>query len=87
MNIPDVVNVRSDALYGDLLQVDNWVVTYLTLEECENFLSLARCRFHRPGLLHLMIPTVETLLFVRMTSHRLSLYPGHVHARSAPRCG
>jgi hypothetical protein len=61
VDIPDVVNVRSDALYGDLLQVDEWIVAHLVLEVGENHLALARCRFHSSCLLHLMIPAVKML--------------------------
>ena len=62
VDIPNVVNVRSDSLYGDLLQVDDWIIAHLVLEVGENHLSLARCRFHSPCLLHLIISAVEMLL-------------------------
>ena len=62
VDIPDVVNVRSDALYGDLLQMDNWIIAHLVLEVGENHLSLAGCRFHGPCLLHFTISTVAIML-------------------------
>lgn len=46
-NVPDVVNVGSDTLDGDLFQVDHQVVAHLVLEVGENCVALVTCRPHR----------------------------------------